>query len=182
MSAWSIHLYAILSADDCIADADGNMPKSLMNEADWAYFQSELNSCALIVLGRQSHVTSPNPRKRRRVVMSRSVNGLEAREDGHWWNPDHMPLDPMLNRLLPEGGKIGVPGGQVAFDYFLRHGMDEFHLTRARDVLLPGGRKVFSGSSGAEDQLAEAGLAPGETVMLDPQANVTLTVWARKGR
>lgn len=178
MSAWPVHLYAIVSADDCIADADGRMPQSLMNEADWKYFQRELNTCALIVLGRQSHLTSPNPRKRRRVVMSRSVAGLEAREDGHWWNPGLVPLDAMLDQLLPEGGKIGVPGGQVAFDYFLRHRLDAFHLTRANDVLLPGGRKVFSGEGSAEERLAAAGLAPGDPVVLDREANVTMQVWS----
>lgn len=182
MTAWPVHLYAIVSADDCIADAEGNMPKSLMNEADWAYFQRELDSCALIVLGRQSHLASPNPVKRRRVVMSRSAKGLEARGDAHWWNPEQVPLDAMLNRLLPEGGKIGVPGGQAAFDHFLAHGMDAFHLTRAHDVELPGGRKVFSGEGAVEERLSAAGLAPAERVVLDPQANVTLTVWSRKGR
>jgi dihydrofolate reductase len=179
MQHWPIHLYSILSADDCIADAQGNMPKALMNDADWQYFQLELDSCALVVLGRQSHLSAPNTKKRRRVVMSRQVHGLSHRDGAYWWNPTDVPLEAMLRELVPQGGKIGVPGGQSAFDYFLEHGMDSFHLTRAQDVLLPGGRKVFSRDGTAEHQLAAAGLAPGNTVMLDKAANMTLTVWSR---
>jgi dihydrofolate reductase len=180
MKDWPIHLYAILSADDCIADAEGNMPKALMNDADWRYFQAELATCALIVLGRQSHLSAPNPNKRRRVVMSRQVRGLSAGGDAHWWNPADVPLEAMLRELAPQGGKIGVPGGQAVFDYFLQNGMDGFHLTRANDVLLPGGRKVFSGEGSAEARLAAAGLAPGKSAMLDAAANITLTIWARR--
>ncbi len=103
MTDWPVHLYAILSQDDCIADAQGAMPKALMNEADWLYFQRELDSCALTVLGRQSHLSAPNNAKRRRVVMSRGVNGLEARDDAHWWNPEKVPLAEMLERLVAAG-------------------------------------------------------------------------------
>jgi dihydrofolate reductase len=179
MKHWQIHLYAILSADDCIADAQGNMPKSLMNDADWRYFQSELDSCALVVLGRQSHVCAPNTAKRRRVVMSRQVEGLTEQDGAYWWNPAQVPLEAMLAELAPGGGKIGVPGGQAAFDYFLANGFDSFHLTRARDVVLPGGRRVFSGHARAQEQLAAAGLEPGPAVVLDPAVNMTLTVWSR---
>jgi len=179
MKNWTVHLYAILSADDCIADADGNMPRALMNDADWRYFQAELDTCALIVLGRQSHLSAPNTARRRRVVMSRRVHGLSAGDDAHWWNPADVPLEAMLRELVPQGGKVGVPGGQAAFDYFLQSGMDSFHLTRAHDVLLPGGRTVFSGEGAAEARLAAAGLAPGESVVLDAAANMTLTVWSR---
>ncbi len=179
MKNWPIHLYAILSADDCIADAQGNMPKALMNDADWRYFQAELDTCALVVLGRESHLAAPNPNKRRRVVMSRQVRGVTEQDGAHWWNPAEVPLEAMLRELAPQGGKIGVPGGQAAFDYFLEAGIDSFHLTRAHDVLLPGGRKVFSGQGSAEARLASAGLAPGKPEVLDAAANMTLTVWSR---
>jgi dihydrofolate reductase len=179
MTNWPIHLYAILSADDCIADAQGKMPEALMNDADWRYFQAELDSCALIVLGRESHLSAPNTARRRRVVMSRQARGLTRQDEAHWWNPADVPLEAMLRQLAPQGGKIGVPGGQAAFDYFLENGMESFHLTRAHDVLLPGGRKVFSGPGSAEARLAAAGLAPGEGVVLDAAANMTLTVWSR---
>jgi dihydrofolate reductase len=179
MAGWQVHLYAIVSADDCIADAAGRMPEALMNKADWDYFQQELDTCQLTVLGRQSHLAAPNERNRRRVVMSRGAAGLEAREDAHWWNPDLVALPDMLSQLLPQGGKVGVPGGQAVFDYFLREKTDAFHLTRAHKVLLPGGRKVFSAPGPAESALAAAGLAPGLPMVLDRNADMTLTIWSR---
>ena len=42
--------------------------------------------------------------------------------------------------LLPRGGDVAVPGGQVVFDLFLKIGFDAFHLSRAHGVRLPGGR------------------------------------------
>lgn len=176
---WQIHLYAVVSADDCIADANGNMPKSLMNDADWQYFQRELDSCALVILGRHSHLAVPNAAKRHRVVMSRSVAGLNQRADAHWWNPDDLPLAKLLKLLVPAGGKIGVPGGQAVFEYFLKHQTDAFHLTRAPHVKLPGGRKLFSGRQSAERRLVKAGLAAAVSQMLDHDTDMVLTVWHR---
>src|SRR5271169_3255695 len=43
-----IHGYAIVSDDDRIADASGGMPTTLRNEADWAYFQAELDRADLV--------------------------------------------------------------------------------------------------------------------------------------
>ena len=45
-----IHGYAIVSDDDRIADARGVMPRALLNDADWAYFQAELDRADLVVL------------------------------------------------------------------------------------------------------------------------------------
>src|SRR4051812_36675988 len=52
MSQVEIHGYAIVSDNDCIADASGQTPDMLRNEADWAYFQAELNRSTVTVLGR----------------------------------------------------------------------------------------------------------------------------------
>jgi hypothetical protein len=51
-----IHGYAIASDDDRIADAGGAMPKALHNEADWAYFQAELDRSDLIAYSREARV------------------------------------------------------------------------------------------------------------------------------
>jgi hypothetical protein len=46
----------------------------------------------------------------------------------------------VAKELLPRGGDVAVPGGQVVFDLFLKIGFDAFHLTRAHGVRLPGER------------------------------------------
>lgn len=175
-----IHGYAIVSDDDRIADADGQMPDVLRNDADWAYFQAELDKSAVTVLGRLGHEANPNPKKRLRIVVSSSSTGLEPRSDGWWWNPQSLSWDDAVRTVLPEGGRVAVPGGRRVFDLFLEIGYDAFHLARAEGVLVPGGVALFSGCDegrSAETILSGRGLKAGARRILDPAVPVTLTVW-----
>lgn len=182
MSRVEVHGYAIVSHDDKIADAEGAMPPSLKNDADWAYFQAELDRADLIAIGRASHEATPNVHRRRRLVLSRAARELESRADALWWNPLELPFAEVMQRLAPEGAQVAVPGGQAAFDVFLGLGYEAFHLSRATRVSLPGGRGLFSvcerGTTAAA-ALAGAGLVAGPTSHIDPEAEVTLTVWRR---
>lgn len=175
-----IHGYAIVSDDDRIADAQGRMPDVLRNDADWAYFQKELDKSAVTVLGRLGHESNPNPRGRLRIVVSSSSSGLEKREDGWWWNPQATMWHEAIGRILPGGGRVAVPGGKRVFDLFLDIGYDAFHLTRAEGVTVPGGVALFSACDEgliAEAILARSGLKPGTREILDPKVPVSLTLW-----
>ncbi|MEI8144318.1 MAG: hypothetical protein WCH83_02535 [Alphaproteobacteria bacterium] len=176
----AIHGYAIVSRDDCIADDQGQMPKVLMNDADWRYFQAELDRAALLVVTRVSHEATPNIRGRRRLIMSRQVSGLIERADGWWWNPQDLSWGGVVERLDLVESRIAVPGGQGAFDLFLTLGYTAFHLSRAETVTLPAGHKLFSGvteTRTADQILMAAGLTPGPVEMIDPDAAVSLTVY-----
>lgn len=180
MRSIEIHGYAIVSDNDRIADASGRTPAVLRNDADWAYFQAELDRSALLVLGRLGHEAHLNPKGRLRMVLSSSSTGVERRPDGWWWNPDAIPWSEAIRAALPGGGRVAVPGGRRVFDLFLGIGYDAFHLTRAGGAFIPGGVAVFSGcDSGrsAEAILAERGLKPGPRRVLDPGGPVSLTVW-----
>jgi dihydrofolate reductase len=177
---WSFHGHAIVSADDCIADAASAMPEGLRNAADWALFQAELDATALVILGRLSHEAAPNRAGRRRVVMTGSGPGLDERDGAFWWNPARLDLGALLARLLPQGGRVGVPGGQRVFDFFLARGFATFHLSRVPGLVLPGGRRLFAGAGTAEERLADAGLRPGPARVIDPGPPVTLTVWTSR--
>ena len=182
MSQVEIHGYAIVSDNDCIADASGRTPDILRNEADWAYFQAELNKSAVTVLGRLGHEAHPNPKGRLRMILSSSSSGLERRSDGWWWNPGTLPWDRAIQAVLPEGGRVAVPGGRQVFDLFLAIGYDAFHLTRAEGTYVPGGIPVLSGcrdGRSAEAILSERGLTPGERQVLDPVGSISLTIWRR---
>ena len=177
-----IHGYAIVSRDDRIADASGAMPEGLRNEADWAYFQAGLDAADWVALGRASHEAAPNPKRRRRLVVSNSARGLETRPDGVWWRPDASGFDEVAARLLPHGGRIAVPGGQGVFELFLRLGYDAFHLARAEAAALPGGRGLFATTEGGESAdaaLRRGGLTPGPVRWLDEAARVSLRVYSR---
>jgi hypothetical protein len=175
-----IHGLAIVSDDDRIADSSGAMPLGLRNDADWAYFQTELDRAQLVALGRASHQAAPNVRRRPRLVLSHSVATLERRADAWWWNPDGRSWPEVAAEILPRGGRVGVPGGQGPFDAFLKIGFSAFHLSRAHGVKLPGGRGLFAACETGDPAAAVlgwAGLRAGETRRLDPSGGVTLTVW-----
>ncbi|MCW5697099.1 MAG: hypothetical protein KIS96_10265 [Bauldia sp.] len=174
--------HAIVSADDRIADSGGGKPDRLNNPADWARFQAALAEAALILIGRKSHEADPpTTRQRNRLIVSSSAaGGLEQRADGWWWNPGAASLEDALAAAAPAGGLVAIPGGQRVFDDFLGVGYDAFHLARNPNVTLPGGVGVFSACErgvSAEDVLSGAGLLPAEYEVLDPAANVTVTVW-----
>lgn len=179
---WQLHGYAVLCQADCIAGPDGLTPKALMNDADWDYFQRELDSAAVTLLGRIGHEVNPNRRNRRRLIVSSSARGIETRADGWWWNPADVDIAIALGACAPDGGKVAVPGGRRVFDLAHAIGWDAFHLTRARHVTVAAGIPCLTARSDArpvEWLLREAGLVPGPTLPLDPQAGFDLTIWRR---
>ena len=174
--------YAIVSDDDRIAAADGLVPLSLHNAEDWYYYQNALANSDLTVFGHRSHQFEPNERGDQRLVVWSAPTGLLQRDDAWWWNPSVMSWNDVATKLLPQGGRVAVPGGQGVFDLFLKIGYDAFHLSRAHGVKLPGGRAVFSACDkglSAEAVLARAGLRVSEKVALDPQQGVDMTIWRR---
>ncbi len=181
----SIDGYAIISDDNCIANADGKTPESLKNDADWAYFQRALDDAALTVIGRSGHDANPNPKPgtRKRLVVSRSIPSLEKRGEDWWWNPAGCSWDDARAKAVPQGGKIAVPGGRDIFGLFLQIGFNSFHLARALGVSISGGRTIFPGSTdkSPENILSNHGLMPGNLRWLDQDARVGLVVWQAKG-
>jgi dihydrofolate reductase len=180
MPGYRFEGHAIVSVDDRIADASGQMPKELCHPVDQARFQTALDEAALVVLGRRSHEAVPNRRGRNRLVMSRSVDGLTNGRDAWWWNPIDVPLEDVLRQTSPGGGTVAVPGGREVFDYFLAAGFDAFHLSTNAGVRLPGGAAIFSECDNrktASMVLRGAGLSPRTTEWLDIEDKVSLTVW-----
>jgi hypothetical protein len=177
-----IHGYAIVSEDDRITDDSGATPVVLRNEADWAYFQRELDRADLVVLGRIGHEANPNTKGRPRLVVSSSSQGLEQRADGWWWNPDRCDWHEAMATILPGGGRVAVPGGRRVFDLFLRIGYDVFHLSRAEGVTIGSGIGLFSAcdeGSSACVALFESGLEAGPRQVLDAGHPISLTMWSR---
>ena len=177
-----IHGYAIVSDDDKIADAAGEVPPALRNEKDWEQYQAALAASDLVVFARVSHQNEPETHGRTRVVVSRDAQGLEARDGVWWWNPAQAEWRDVVAKLLPDGGVVAAPGGQGVFDLFLGIGYDVFHLARAHGVKLPGGRAIFSECErgvSAESVLAQRGLKLAERTTLDPVQNVEMTIWRR---
>ncbi len=179
---WTFEGHALVSADDRIADAQGDKPAELNHPKDWKRFQAELGKAAVILIGRKSHEADPGRRGKKRIVVSSQARGLERRADGWWWDPGSITLEEALTEVAPEGGLVGIPGGRGVFDMFLEIGFDAFHLARLPTVRLPGGVPVFSAcdeGQPAEAVLTAAGLRIADVETLDPAVGLVVAVWRR---
>lgn len=180
IDGYSIEGHAIVSADDRIADALGQTPAALRNEADWQHFQAALDRAVVTALGRLAHEANPNRRGRNRMVLSSSARGIERRDDAWWWNPAEVDLAEALALAVPIAGTIAVPGGRRVFDLFLSIGFDAFYLVRVPKAKLSDGIPIFSevtAECGADDLLAKHGLVAHRREILDPAAGVELVLW-----
>ena len=181
----SIEGYAIVSAEGMIADAGGEMPDAIRNEADQRFFQSELDRAAVIVHGRHSHEGGLRAASRRRLILTHHVASLSpdpAHPNSLLWNPAGATLDEALGRLGPPNGMIAIIGGTDVFGLFLPL-YDAFHLTRAAYATIRDGRPVFpqvGRDKTPEDVLAGLGLNSGPRRDLDAAAGISLTTWNRE--
>ena len=177
--------YVIVSADGMLADAKGEMPDSIRNEADQRFFQSALDRAAVVVHGRHSHEGGPRAARRKRLIVTRQTAAI-APDPTHpnalLWNPLGASLDQALARIGVSDGTIAVIGGPEVFSLFLPL-YDAFHLSRAARAKIPGGLAVFTEvgpNATPEDVLTQRGFTPGARRDLDASAGVSVVTWERQ--
>ena len=177
--------YAIISSDGMIADARGEMPASIRNDADQKFLQAGLDRAAIVVHGRLSHEGGPRAAQRKRVVLTRQVAAIApdpAHPNALLWNPAGAPLDQAIAALKATDGPIAIIGGTEVFSLFLPL-YDAFHLSYAAHAKIPGGRPVFEQvePDGTPDAvLARHGLKPGPRRDLDAATGVSVVTWERE--
>jgi dihydrofolate reductase len=173
---------AIVSADGMIADPAGVQPDELTLDADQRFFRGVLAEADVLVHGRNSGEGGPLAAARMRIVLTRRIDGA-ARDPQNGkrvlWNPAGANFADAWALLAPTGTRAVVIGGTDVFGLFLEAGYDVFHLSRAANARLPGGRAVFPGvpAHSPEELLAGRGLKPSVTRVLDQSAGLTLTTW-----
>jgi dihydrofolate reductase len=178
--------YAIVSEDGMLANVAGIMPDSLKFEADRRFFERGLDNVDVVVHGRHSHEQQPHSYLRRRLVLSRQLSAIAAdpsNEKALLWNPAGASFEEALAALGMPEGRVGVIGGPEVFGMFLER-YDFFHLSRAPEVRLPGGRPVFPEvpMRTPEEVLANHGLDRGQRQMLDPVKGVAVVSWERSSK
>ncbi len=176
-----IEAYAIVSEDGMLADAGRIMPASLIFEADQRFFEAGLDAADVIVHGRHSQERQPQSQSRHRLMLTRTVSALATHPTNAralLWNPAGALLEEALAVMGLPGAKLAVIGGPEVFALFLGR-YDVFHLSRAPDVRLPGGRPVFPEVpvQTPEDILAAHGLVPDPPVALDAEQGLMLVSW-----
>ena len=177
--------YVIVSADGMLADAKGEMPESIRNEADQRFFQDALDRAAVVVHGRHSHEGGPRAARRKRLILTRQIAAL-APDPEHphalLWNPLGASLDEAIERAGVDDGTVAIIGGPEVFSRFLPL-YDAFHLSHAAKAKIPGGLAVFTEvgpNATPEDVLAQRGFKPGARRDLDPSAGVSVVTWERQ--
>ncbi len=178
--------YAIVSDDGMLANAAGVMPESLKFEADRRFFERGLDGVDVVVHGRHSHEQQSRSHKRHRLILTRQIPIIAAdpsNKKALLWNPAGASFEQALAELEMSGSRVGVIGGTDVFGMFL-DSYDAFHLSRASDVRLPGGRLVFPQvtTQTPEEVLASHGLLPGERQVLDPANGVVVVSWRRSSK
>ena len=177
--------YAIVSNEGMIATSDGAFPENLKIPADQEFYQQSMDRAAAIANGRYSSEGGPKAPFRRRIVLTRKVNGVTVDPDNAntvLWNPGSASFEEAWRKLGLTGGTLAVSGGTEPFGVFLDVGYDSFFLTRT-NASVPHGRPVFPGvGSGmtAEEILEKRGMVLLETRMLDVDTNTRVEEWVRK--
>jgi len=174
--------FAIVSEDGMLADSNGVMPDALKLDADQKYFADGMDRVQVSIHGRHSHEQQPHSPLRHRITVSNRVMAIEPdphNAKGILWNPAGAPFEKAWERLGVTG-KLGVVGATSVFGLFLER-YDEFHLSRAAGVRLPGGRPVFPGVPRLtpEQILLRHGLAASTPQTLDAAKGLAVTVWRR---
>jgi len=178
--------YAIVSEDGMLADASGIMPDQLKFDADRNFFEHGLDGVDVVVHGRHSHEHQRHSDLRHRLILTRKVAAMAddpSNKKALFWNPAGASLEQAMAVLGAAGGSVGVIGGTDVFGLFLDR-YDLFHLSRASDVWLPGGRPVFPDvpTRTPEEVLVSHGLEAGAQQVLDAQNGVTLVSWRRASK
>jgi len=181
--AFRIEGYVIVSADGMLADANHVMPDSLRFEGDKEFFTAALDRAELIVHGRHSGEGQLNSPRRKRIILTRRIGALAADPDNPkatLWNPSGAPFEQAADFAGVRAGTVAIIGGPDVFDMFMDR-YDTFWLSLAPKVKLPGGEGCFPGvpERTPAQILASHGLRAGETQVLDPAEQVSVTPWRR---
>lgn len=183
MPALRIEGYVIASGDGMLANADRVMPEGLKFEGDKKFFTDALDHADLIVHGRNSFEDQPNSPKRKRLVLTRSIEATApdpSNPKSTLWNPAGSSFEVACERAGVRSGTAAIIGGPYVFGMFMDR-YDTFWLSFAPHVRLPGGEPCFPGVPDRSPQqiLAAHGLRAGEPQMLDAADEVSVTPWRR---
>lgn len=183
MPALRIEGYVIVSADGMLANASNVMPDNLKFEGDKAFFTAALDRADLILHGRNSSEDQPNSPRRKRLILTRKVRALApdpSNSNAILWNPAGAAFEAACEQTGIRAGTVAVIGGPTVFGMFMDR-YDVFWLSQAPHVRLPDGEPCFPGvpTRSPQEILASHGLRAGQSQMLDPAADVTVTPWRR---
>jgi hypothetical protein len=173
--------YVIVSADGMLANPDRVMPEDLKFDGDKRFFTEALDRVDLIVHGRHSHEQQPNSRRRKRVVLTRGIDGVApdpSNPNATLWNPAGASFEAACDAAGVHSGTVAIIGGPYVFGMFMDR-YDTFWLSLAPHLRIPGGEPCFPGVPEQSPQqiLAAHGMKAGDAEILDAAHNISVTPW-----
>ena len=183
MPGLRIEGYVIVSADGMLASAADVMPDELKFKGDKQFFTAALDRADLIVHGRHSYEDQPNSPLRKRIMLTRKIDGVApdpSNPKATLWNPAGASFEAACDHAGVRSGTVAIIGGPDVFAMFLDR-YDTFWLSLAPRVRLPDGEPCFPGVPAQSPQqiLAAHGLSPGDAQILDSADDVSVTPWRR---
>jgi hypothetical protein len=177
--------YVIVSADGMLANADRIMPMELKFEGDAKFFTAALDRADLIVHGQHSCEDQANSPRRKRLVLTRTIDALApdpANPQALLWNPAGATFEAACDLVGVRAGTVAIIGGPQVFGMFMDR-YDTFWLSQAPHLRIPNGEPCFPGVPQHSPQaiLAARGLRAGDAQILDPAHDVSVTPWRRAG-
>jgi hypothetical protein len=175
--------YVIVSADGMLANASHVMPAQLKFEGDNRFFTAGLDRADLIVHGRRSFEDQPNSPQRKRIILTRAIDGVApdpSNPKATLWNPAVASFEAACEHAGIRAGTVAIIGGPGVFGMFMDR-YDTFWLSQASRVQLPDGEPCFPGvpARSPQDILAAHGMRAGEAQILDAANEVSVTPWRR---
>jgi len=175
--------YVIVSADGMLANTAQVMPDALKFEGDKQFFAAALHHADLILHGRHSYEDQPNSPRRKRIVLTRSIDAVASdpsNPKATLWNPAGASFEAACDHAGIRAGTVAIIGGPHVFGMFMDR-YDTFWLSQAPKVRLPGGEACFPGvpAHSPQDILAAHGLRAGNAQILDAAEGVSVTPWRR---
>lgn len=135
---------ASISADGCIADANGNQDM-LTNTADRLHLKAQMEKADALVVGRKTYQQFSGALKRFRclVVSSKDTPVADLPHEHHLWNPATQSFPVIATRLGFQS--LCVLGGAQVYTTFLKESLlDELILTLFPGIFLkPSGLPLF---------------------------------------
>jgi len=183
VAAFRIEGYVIVSADGMLANAAHVMPDELKFEGDKRFFTAALDDADLIVHGRHSGEGQPNSPQRKRLIVTRQVGAVApdpSNPKATLWNPAGAAFEAAAKFAGITSGAVAIIGGPEVFGMFMDR-YDTFWLSQAARVRIGDGEGCFPGVPERTPAriLASHGLKAGETQVLDPAEQVSVTPWRR---
>ncbi|QQR69607.1 MAG: dihydrofolate reductase [Alphaproteobacteria bacterium] len=174
------HGLAVVSADFFLAQHKNHLASEWASAEDFRHLQEALDKAHGCVMGRVTHDLHPNIKKRRRIVLTRSI-AAECITNHHtlFINPLEHDKTDFLEKIGNHSGgdRLCILGGADIYRFWLEnHGYTGFDLTIEHNIMFGTGIALFQCREGnatdPRDAFGSCGMSLASTRPLNDRGTV----------